>query len=205
MRNVYEKLLSVSKRYLSAREIGRLLEIKPANRNVALSRLVKRNVLRRLRRNLYEVVLKPSDILEAANSVYQPSYLSFTYCLGKLGLLNQIAYEIEFATPKKTKRVELRDRTVIFRQIAKKLFFGYVLKDNIFIAQPEKALLDTLYLKSKGLTGLNESELNLKGLSKEKFLAISKKFPPNVQREALRFAKRMSKTGDGSSHPYRFR
>lgn len=186
MRNVYEKLLSVSKRYLTSKEIARLLEIKPASRNVTLSRLVKRKVLRRLRRSLYEVILKPSDILEAANSIYQPSYLSFTYCLGKLGLLNQIAYELEFATPKKTKRMELRNRTVIFRQIAKKLFFGYVLRDNIFIAQPEKALLDTLYIKSKGLTGINETELNLKSLSKKKLLSMSKKFPLSVQKEAKR-------------------
>ena len=188
MRNVYEKLLSVSKRYLTGKEIERLLEIKPESRNVILSRLVKRKILRRLRRNLYEVALKPSDILEAANSICQPSYLSFTYCLGKLGLLNQIAYEIEFATPKKTKRVELRNRTVTFRKIAKRLFFGYLLKDNILIAQPEKALLDTLYIKSKGLTGLNESELNLKGLSKKKLLAMSRKFPPEVQKAAKRIA-----------------
>lgn len=186
MRNVYEKLLSVSKRYLTSREIARLLEINPVSRSVILTRLVKRKVLRRLRRNLYEIVLKPSDILEVANCVYQPSYLSFTYCLGKLGILNQIAYEIEFATPRKTKRVELRNRTAIFRQIAKRLFFGYTLKDNIFIAQPEKALLDTLYLKSKGLASLNEAELNLKGVSKGKFLAMSKKFPPGVQKEAKR-------------------
>jgi len=186
MRNLYEKLLSVNKRYLTSREIGRLLEMKPKSRSVTLTRLVKRRVLRRLRRNLYEVAFKPSDILEAANAVYQPSYLSFTYCLGKLGILNQIAYEIEFATPRKTKRVELRNRRVIFRQIAKKLFFGYTLKDNIFIAQPEKALLDTLYLKSKGLASLNEAELNLKGLSPEKFLAMSKKFPPDLQKQTKR-------------------
>jgi predicted transcriptional regulator of viral defense system len=186
MNDVYTKLLSVSKRYLTSKEVARLLELKPKSRSVILSRLVKRNVLRRLRRNLYEVVFKPSEILEAASSVYQPSYLSFTYCLGKLGLLNQIAYEIEFATPKKTKRVELRNRAVIFRQIAKKLFFGYDLKDNIFIAQPEKALLDTLYIKSKGLTGLNENELNLNGLSKAKFLKMSKRFPISVQKEAKR-------------------
>lgn len=194
MRNVYEKFLSLSKRYLTSKEIARLLELKPASRNVTLSRLVKRKILRRLRRNLYEVILKPSDILEAANSVYQPSYLSFTYCLGKLGLLNQIAYEIEFATPKKTKRMELRNRTVIFHKIAKKFFFGYVLKDNIFIARPEKALLDTLYIKSKGLAEINESELNLKSLSKEKLLAMSKKFPQNVQKEAKRIITTYSPT-----------
>jgi predicted transcriptional regulator of viral defense system len=191
MLKVYEKLLVSNKRYLTGREIARLLDVTSKSRRVALSRLVKRKVLRRLRRDLYEVILRPSEILEAANSVYQPSYLSFTYCLGKLGLLNQIAYEIEFATPKKTKRVELRNRSVIFRKIAKKLFFGYVLKDNIFIAEPEKALLDTLYIKSKGLASLDETELNLKALSKNRILAMSKKFPPDVQKEAKRIVSKI--------------
>lgn len=188
MFKVYEKLLAINKRYLTGREIARLLDITPKSRRVALSRFVKRKILRRLRRDLYEVILKPSDILEAANTLYQPSYLSFTYCLGKLGILNQIAYEIEFATPRKTKRIEIRGRDVIFKKINKKLFFGYSLKDNILIAKPEKALLDTLYMQSKGLTVLNKEELNLSGISKEKFLEISKKFPPNVQKEAKRIA-----------------
>jgi len=186
------KLLEANKRYFSGREICLLLNIKEKNRRVTLSRLVKRKVLRRLRRNLYEVIVKPTDVLEAANTLYQPSYLSFNYCLGELGISSQIAYEIEFATPKKTKRLTLRDRSIIFRKINKKLFFGYTLKDKIFIAEPEKALLDTLYLKSKGLTSLPEAELNLKGLSRKKFLKMSRQFPANVQKEAKLMAKEMS-------------
>jgi predicted transcriptional regulator of viral defense system len=190
MLNVYETLLALDKRYLSGREVARILNINPKNRKVALSRLTKRKILRRLRRNLYEVSLKPSDILEAANSIYQPSYLSFTYCLGKLGILNQIAYEIEFATPRKTKRMEIRNRSVIFRKLKKELFFGYTLKDNIFIADPEKALLDTLYLKTKGLASIDKEELNLGDINTQKFLRMSKKFPLKVQQEAKKLLKR---------------
>ena len=194
MSKVDEKLLAIEKRYLTGREAARLLGINPKNRRVALSRLTKRKVLRRLRRDLYEVILKPADVLEVSNIIYQPSYLSFTYCLGKVGILNQIAYEIEFATPKKTKRIEIRNRNVIFRQINKKLFFGYSLKDNIFTAEPEKALLDTLYLKLKGLTDLNLEELNLKDLSRKKFLQWSKKFPVPVQKMAKELARKFGTT-----------
>ena len=186
MLKVYEKLLEINKRYLTGREIARLLDIKEASRRVTLSRLVKRKILCRLRRNVYEVIVRPSDILEVSNTLYRPSYLSFAYCLGKLGILNQIAYEIEFATPRKTKRMDIRGREIIFRKIDKKLFFGYTLKDNIFIAEPEKALLDTLYLQSRGLAKLEENELNLKGLSKDKLLRMSKKFPSKVQRDTMR-------------------
>jgi predicted transcriptional regulator of viral defense system len=189
MLKVYEKLLTANKRYFSSRELARLLEISPKSRRVAISRLVKNKVLRRLRRDLYELVLKPSDILEAANIIYRPSYLSFTYCLGKLGILNQIAYEIEFASTKKTKRIEIRGRVVIFRKVNKKLFFGYTLKDNVFIADPEKALLDTLYMESKGLATVPQEELNLGGLSKSKFLKMSKLFPEKVQKKARQLAR----------------
>ena len=85
----------------------------------------------------------------------------------------------------------IRDRNIAFRKIKKELFFGYTLKDNIFIAEPEKALLDTLYLKSKGLAPFSEEELNLGGLSRKKFLEMSGKFPPRVQAEARRLGKKM--------------
>jgi len=192
MLKVYETLLTLDKRYLSGREIARILNISPQNRKVMLSRLAKRKILRRLRRNLYEVSLKPSDILEVANSIYQPSYLSFTYCLGKLGILNQIAYEIEFATSRKTKRIQIRGRDVTFHKIKKDLFFGYTLKDSIFIAEPEKALLDTLYLKTKGLATINAKELNLRGIAKQRFLAMSKRFSLKVQQEARKLLKAVS-------------
>jgi predicted transcriptional regulator of viral defense system len=192
MLKVYETLLTLDKRYLSGREIARILNISPQNRKVMLSRLAKRKILRRLRRNLYEVSLKPSDILEVANSIYQPSYLSFTYCLGKLGIVNQIAYEIEFATSRKTKRIQIRGRDVTFHKIKKDLFFGYTLKDDIFIAEPEKALLDTLYLKTKGLATINAKELNLRGIAKQRFLAMSKRFSPKVQQEARKLLKAVS-------------
>jgi len=189
MFKVYERLLETDKRYFSSKEIARLLGISLKSRRVTIWRLAKRGVLSRLRRDLYEVTLKPSDVVEVSNIIYQPSYLSFTYCLGRLGILSQIAYEIEFATSKKTKRLLIRGRSVIFRKISKKLFFGYTLKDNIFIAEPEKALLDTLYLKSKGLTDLDKESLTLNDLSRTKFLMMSKKFPSKVQKEARQLAK----------------
>jgi predicted transcriptional regulator of viral defense system len=186
MRNVYETLLKSDKRYLTGREVSRLLNISPVSRKVSLSRLANRNILRRLRRDLYEVVLKPTEIIEAANSVYQPSYLSFSFCLGKLGILNQIPYEIEFATTKKTKKIEIRTRSVVFRKLKPELFFGYTLKDNVFIAKPEKALLDTLYMQAKGLESINENELNMGNIDKKEFLSMAKKYPVKVQKEAAK-------------------
>ncbi|MCM8819589.1 MAG: hypothetical protein NC925_02220, partial [Candidatus Omnitrophica bacterium] len=86
---------------------------------------------------------------------------------------------------------QIKSRNIVYRKISRKLFFGYTLKDNIFIAEPEKALLDTLYLKSKGLTQLAEEELNLGEINKNKFLKMSRCFPENVQRQAWRLAEKL--------------
>ena len=50
--------------------------------------------------------------------------------------------------------------------------------DGLAIATLEKALLDQLYLVSRGKATLDESELNLKGLSKTRLLAESRPFSP---------------------------
>lgn len=191
MLKIYEKLLNIDKRYLTGREIARLLNIKDKSRRVMLSRYARRKILRRVKRDLYEIVIRPSDILEVANTIYQPSYLSFTYCLGNLGIIDQIPYEIEYATPKKTKRLEIRERSVVYRQIKKRLFFGYILKDKVFVAEPEKALLDTLYMESRGLMELNRTGLNLKGLSRKKILNMSQPFPEKVKKAVAKIAKNM--------------
>lgn len=191
MLKIYEKLLNIDKRYLTGREIARLLNIKDKSRRVMLSRYARRKILRRVKRDLYEIVIRPSDILEVANTIYQPSYLSFTYCLGNLGIIDQIPYEIEYATPKKTKRLEIRERSVVYRQIKKRLFFGYILKDKVFVAEPEKALLDTLYMESRGLMELNRTGLNLKGLSRKKILNMSQPFPEKVKKVVAKIAKNM--------------
>jgi len=66
--------------------------------------------------------------------------------------------------------------------------FGYTLQKDLFIALPEKALLDQLYLVSFGKAKLDFDELNLKELSKTKFLQFSKKFPARTQKLAKKLS-----------------
>jgi hypothetical protein len=95
-----------------------------------------------------------------------------------------IPYSLTFATTRKTKKFILRRQGVEFRQISSDLFFGYVMKNGIHIAVPEKAFLDQIYFVCGGKTSLDLDEMNRKSLSVKLVKKYSEWFPENVQRRA---------------------
>jgi len=74
------------------------------------------------------------------------------------------------------------DGTVVeFRQLRKNLFFGHGIKKGLDIAEPEKALLDALYLLKRGKLSLALEELDLSGLSPRKLNSYGSRFPRYVR------------------------
>jgi len=59
-------------------------------------------------------------------------------------------------------------------KIKRQLYFGY---DSNFIAEPEKALLDTIYIRRK-----IPAEINVELLNLEKLVKYSKKYPKTIQK-----------------------
>ena len=78
------------------------------------------------------------------------------------------------------------DDTVFnYTKIAKNLFFGFVRKNGFFIAEPEKAFLDILYLVSLKRYSVDLSSVEFSKLNFAKLKQMVKKFPKKV-REALK-------------------
>ena len=75
----------------------------------------------------------------------------------------------------------LNEVEVEFTKLSDKYFFGYTFENGINIASPEKALIDCLYLVSKGKRVLNIDELYLKNIDNGKLIEISKVFPKNTK------------------------
>ena len=98
-----------------------------------------------------------------------------------------------FVTKNKTKKINLGGQTIEYRQIYPDFFCDYTLQGNLYIALPEKALLDQLYFVSLGRVSLDYDELNLHELSKTKFLKLSKKFPLRTQKLAKELVKNFGK------------
>jgi len=144
---------------------------------VALYRLTASGTLDRVRRGFYRVSTRPADEAALANVLYRPSYLSFESALARHGILSQIPYAMTFATTRRSKRMTIGGREAEFRQIKKDLFFGYRLEDGLYVAEPEKALLDELYMMKRGRAAVSLEELDVDRLLKGRLREFSLRFP----------------------------
>ncbi|MCL5986121.1 MAG: type IV toxin-antitoxin system AbiEi family antitoxin domain-containing protein [Actinobacteria bacterium] len=188
-----QTLRSFNKPYFTLADLEKILRMQRDSLYVTLNRLVKDGVLIRLKRGVYQPEFQGLELERAANELYYPSYISFESALSRYGILSQIPYTMTFATTRRSKKILLAEREVKYRQLKKKYFFGYKLDKGIYIAEPEKAILDQLYMMSKGKASNDMSEWSLVGLKKNKFLQYSKSFPETVRILAGKLISRFGK------------
>lgn len=175
--SLIKTLSSLDKGYFTTADLERITGLGKDSLKVAVYRLVKKGILTKIKRGLFQLTFNPVDVKRIANQIYYPSYLSFESALSLHGILSQVPYTQTFATPKRSKKIVLWGTEAEFRQLQKDLYFGYRLENGIYIAEPEKALLDQLYLVSRGKAELNIEELDLARIDQGKFDDYSKKFP----------------------------
>lgn len=99
-----------------------------------------------------DVVLDQSLLYLIANRIYSPSYISFEAALSFYNLIPEGVYTITSATTLKTKSFSTPSGKFVFRHIRPALMFGYKLVEvhgqRYKIAEPEKVILDYLYLNT---------------------------------------------------------
>jgi predicted transcriptional regulator of viral defense system len=177
-----QNLVRFNKPYWSVTDLQKILEYKSRQTLlVVLHRLVRQGVLTRMRRGIYRVSINSVEGALLANLLYTPSYLSFESALSRYGILSQMPYTITLATTRRSKKMTLDGAAVEYRQLRGDLFFGHRLEKGLDIAEPEKALLDTLYLMKRGKLSLALEELDLSGLSPRKLDAYGSRFPRYVK------------------------
>lgn len=90
--------------------------------------------------------------LVLANQLYHPSYLSTYWALSYYGVIPEKVTRYTSVTTRVTRSFENHFGLFVYSSIKKKLFWGFESKkiggENIWIAFPEKALLDLLYLEA---------------------------------------------------------
>ncbi len=170
-------LQELDRGFFTVADLEKITGLSKNSLKVTTNRLVKQRILTRLKRGIYQLSLSAVDVKKIANQLYYPSYLSFESALSDYSILSQIPFTQTFATTKKSKKMTIWNTEVEFTQVKEDLFFGYIFDKGIYIAEPEKALLDELYLISRGKRTLNIEELNLKEINKEKFDQYAKRFP----------------------------
>ncbi|HCC84637.1 MAG TPA: hypothetical protein DEP87_03060 [Candidatus Pacebacteria bacterium] len=169
------------KSYFTVADLQKILSITGRSIYVTISRLIKSGALVKLNRGIFQVESQTNQVEQTANQLYYPSYISFESALAIHGILSQQPFEISLATTQRSKHLILGDQSVVYHQVKPVYFFGFTLKSGRYIAEPEKALLDQLYLISRGQAINETNEWSLIGMDKEKLLSYAAIFPQSVQ------------------------
>jgi len=129
--------------------------IDPVKIGTQLSRWVESGKLIQIRRGLYALAerYRKTDPhpFHIANRIKRASYVSLQSALEHHGLIPEYVPAITSVTTGRPQTLETSLGTYIYRHIKTDLFFDYAREESaparsFFIASPEKALLDLLYL-----------------------------------------------------------
>jgi len=167
----------INKPFYSIADVEKITGVSRKSIYVTLNRLVEKGILERIGTGIYRLFTAKVSVEKIAGSLYMPNYLSFESALSRYGILNLVPYTLTFATSRKTKRSVIEGRDVEFRQVKKDLFWGYQMQGGIYVARPEKAFLDLVYLASRGIASIDLDEINLKKLSMTTVKEFSKRYP----------------------------
>jgi len=187
----YTKLNKIEKLYFGYEEVSRALGIGLASARVSATRYVKQGFLIRLKRNFYILKHKwenagKEEKFILANLMQVPSYISLMTAMDYYEITTQMQQDfIESVGIKRTKETEIEGTIFNYSKINKKLYFGFVKEKGVFMASPEKAFLDALYLTSLKRYRLDRASVDLGKLDITKLKKLVKKFPIKT-RKALR-------------------
>ena len=176
MSNLIKKINKIKKSYFTFSDLRKITSLDDESLRVSVSRMIKVGEIRKIIKGYYCLPSAILDLPKIAVEIYTPSYLSFEWVLGQEGILSQKSYSLTLATTKRAKQTSLEETNIIYRHIKENLFFGYILKDEYLIAEPEKAFLDLAYLSLNGYAKFDAGEMNLELLSKKKIKEYLKKF-----------------------------
>ena len=130
---------------------------------VQLGRWLKKGKVTPLRRGLYtlgENHCKSFNPAEFAFAIYEPSYLSLEWALSFYGLIPEKTVLWTSVTTRVTRNFRNYFGNYTYQKIHRRHFWGFVQKimqnRPVWLASPEKAILDYFYLHSGGW---NESRL----------------------------------------------
>lgn len=132
-----------------------------------LSRLVLRGKIMRVHRGKY--CLKGAEPFEVASNVVFPSYVSFLSALAFHKLTTQIPVEVQVVAARQKKAFEFGGMLITFTKLKKSAMFGFKREGNILVAEPEKAVIDGLYLPEKmpiteAFNAIKQKEMDVKKL-----------------------------------------
>jgi hypothetical protein len=156
----------------------------------ALRRQAERGLVEHLGKKIFinRLVLDFSG-RELINILRPEAYLSLETVLRDSGVSTQTPTSLTCVTPGRPGEFRAKSVSIVFRRLSKNLFWGFQGKRTRYgtynVADPEKALLDWVYLRRQEGSTVNTDELNLQRLDRGKLLQYAANFPVPVKQQIV--------------------
>lgn len=131
-------------------EAAAALDISVSQASRLLRTLERQNLARHVRYGLWIVgtdSVDPRALVEEITRPY-PAYVSFASALNAHGIIDQVPREISVASLDSAKRVKTELGTYAIHHLPPPLFGGWLERDGVKLASPEKALFDLAYVSA---------------------------------------------------------
>jgi predicted transcriptional regulator of viral defense system len=152
----------------------------------ALARLTERGLLSRVTDGVYvNKLVRDIGATDFIKVLRPSSYVSLESAFNHWGLSTQSPVALTCVTTGAPMQYRTPEFSITFRTISKQLYWGFVEEQTRYakysIAEPEKALLDWVYLSLKTGVSPNLDEIDFKVLDKQKLIKYADKYPNTVR------------------------
>ena len=182
--NSTAKLLNADGPFFSVASLQGMLNLTRESARTTASRLVQRGILVRIQRDVYTLANAKYSLFSLANALHQPSVISLETALNYWGIIVQVPQTV-FSIAQSSYRCGADNTDFVYRRMPPDKFrFGQIKVEDFFIVEAEKALLDTLYMKSKGMAELLPEDIDMAKLDDE-LLNYYKRLYPGIVKKML--------------------
>jgi predicted transcriptional regulator of viral defense system len=146
----YGDLLRLGPPIVDRQEAAARLGLSVSRASHLLQTLEDAGLARHLRHGLWALDpnIEPFRVAHYLTAPY-PAYVSLWSALARHGMIEQIPGQIFVASPHRTQRIKTSIGTYSIHRLVPELFDGYSGTDKTgYLASPEKALFDTIYLRA---------------------------------------------------------
>jgi predicted transcriptional regulator of viral defense system len=154
----------------------------------ALKRQEKKGFVEHISRKVYlNKLARGFDQRELVNVVHPDAYISLESALAEWGISKQVPFKLTCVNRSFDRDIDTPSVHIALHTIKDELYWGITKKKGRYltyhIAEPEKALLDWIYIQRKNALPVTTDEFNLESLDRTRLLEYSKKYPVGVQHD----------------------
>ena len=148
--DAFSELRRMGRPIVETREAAARLRTSTSNTSHLLRSIEEAGLVRRLRHGLWALDpdIDPSVVAPYLTAPF-PAYLSLWTALARHDMIEQIPRQVFAATLDRTRKVPTAVGTYSFHHLAPEVFSGFEgTTDGGYMATPEKALFDTVYVRA---------------------------------------------------------